>query len=296
MLAIVIPYYKITFFEETLKSIARQSDKRFKVYIGNDASSENPNDLLEKYIGQFDFVYYHFETNIGGVSLVKQWNRCLGMIEGEEWVMFLGDDDLLEENVVSEFYSNLNEINFATNVVRYSTCKIDSVGSLISPQYIHPKIEYSIDFFFRNVRSSLSEYIFRKTKIREIGFKDFPLAWQSDVLAVLEFSDFKNVYSINDAKVFIRITDLSISGKQDNLKLKYKAVFDFYYYLITYRLNYFNSAQKDKLYTQINKSYLNDKKNIAYFLKLSNFYLSKFLFVDYLNFLKSIMLNVLKIK
>lgn len=296
MLAIVIPYYKITFFEETLKSISRQSDKRFKVYIGNDASSENPNDLLEKYIGQFDFVYHHFETNLGGVSLVKQWNRCLGMIEGQEWVMFLGDDDLLEENVVSEFYSNLNEINFATNVVRYSTCKIDSVGSLISPQYVHPKIEYSIDFFFRNVRSSLSEYIFRKTKIREIGFKDFPLAWQSDVLAVLEFSDFKNVYSINDAKVFIRITDLSISGKQDNLKLKYKAVFDFYYYLITYRLNYFNSAQKDKLYTQINKSYLNDKKNIAYFLKLSNFYLSKFLFIDYLNFLKSIMLNVLKIK
>ena len=261
MLAIVIPYYKITFFEATLTSLARQTDQRFKVYIGDDTSPESPNNLLENFKGKFDFVCHHFETNLGGISLVKQWNRCLEMIDSEEWVMFLGDDDLLEENVVSEFYSNLNEIDSVTNVVRYSTCKIDALGLLISPQFTHPKIEYSTDFFFRNVRSSLSEYVFRKTKIREIGFKDFPLAWQSDVLAVLEFSDFRNVYSINDAKVYIRITDLSISGKQDNLKLKYKAVFDFYYYLITYRLTYFNSIQKDKLYTQINKSYLNDKKN-----------------------------------
>lgn len=41
MLAIVIPYYKLTFFEETLQSLANQSDKRFKVYIGDDASPED---------------------------------------------------------------------------------------------------------------------------------------------------------------------------------------------------------------------------------------------------------------
>lgn len=296
MLAIVIPYYKITFFEETLISLANQTDQRFKVYIGDDASLESPNDLLEKFRGKFDFVYHHFKTNLGGISLVRQWNRCLEMTDNEVWVMFLGDDDLLEENVVSEFYRNLNEIDAIANVIRYSTCKIDALGLLTSPQFTHPKIEYSTDFFFRNIRSSLSEYIFRKSKIREIGFKEFPLAWQSDVLAVLEFSDFKNVYSINEAMIYIRITDLSISGKQDNLKLKYKAVFDFYYYLITYRLTCFNSVQKSKLYRHINKSYLNDKKNIIYFLKLSNFYLSKFLFADYCNFLKSIIINVLKIK
>lgn len=296
MLAIIIPYYKITFFEATLNSLASQTDKRFKVYIGDDASPESPNDLLEKFKGKFDFVYHYFKTNLGGTSLVKQWNRCLETAGREEWVMFLGDDDLLEENVVCEFYKNLNEIDAIVNVVRYSTCKIDASGLFISSQYIHPTIEYSTDFFFRNVRSSLSEYIFRKTKISEIGFKDFPLAWQSDVLAVLEFSDFKNVYSINSAKVFVRITSLSISGRQDNLKLKYKAVFDFYYYLLTNKLYCFNTVQKDKLYSQINKSYLNDKKNGTYFLKLSRFYLSKFLFIDYFKFIKSIFVNVLKIK
>ena len=47
MLAIVIPYFKLTFFEETLQSLANQTDQRFKVYIGDDASLENPSDLLE---------------------------------------------------------------------------------------------------------------------------------------------------------------------------------------------------------------------------------------------------------
>jgi len=56
MLAIVIPYYKLTFFEATLQSLADQTDKRFKVYIGDDASPENPSRLLERYQGKFDFL------------------------------------------------------------------------------------------------------------------------------------------------------------------------------------------------------------------------------------------------
>ena len=296
MLAFIIPYYKLTFFEATLQSLACQTDKRFKVYIGDDASPENPSFLLEKYKDQFEFSYTRFETNLGGVSLVQHWNRCIAMCNDCDWIMILGDDDVLGENCVAEFYANWNEINAFTNVVRFSTYKIDGLGLLISPQYKHPKMEYSTDFIFRNVRSSLSEYVFRKTQIIEIGFKDFPLAWQSDVLAVLEFSHYKNVYSINDASVFIRISELSISGKQDNLKLKYKAVFDFYYYLINNGLDFFSNIQKDKLYRQVNKSYLNDKKNYMYILKLTKFYLRNFLFVYYFRFLKSIILNILKIE
>ena len=45
MLAIVIPYYKYTFFEETLLSLQNQTNKKFNVYIGDDASPENPLDL-----------------------------------------------------------------------------------------------------------------------------------------------------------------------------------------------------------------------------------------------------------
>lgn len=56
MLAIVIPYYKLTFFDETLQSRVNQKDQRFKVYIGDDASPEDWTVLLEKYKAPF---YYH---------------------------------------------------------------------------------------------------------------------------------------------------------------------------------------------------------------------------------------------
>ena len=80
MLAIIIPYYKIRFFEETLKSLENQTDMRFKVYIFNDNSPENPEKLIEKFKNSFYFEYFKFNENLGGKSLVKHWHRCLEKI------------------------------------------------------------------------------------------------------------------------------------------------------------------------------------------------------------------------
>lgn len=293
MLAIIIPYYKIIFFEETLESLSKQTDKRFKVYIGDDASSENPIFLLEKYKGKFDFVYHRFETNLGSISLTKQWERCIALSENEGWIMILGDDDVFGENVVEGFYVNLNKIEEnKINVIRYSSQKIYSDGSIISDIYQHPTIEKATDFFFRKSRSSLSEYIYRKVKVNEIGFKNFPLGWYSDILAVLEFSEFKNIYSINNAQIFIRISAYSISGNDFNLKLKAESTFEFYYYLLTNKVELFDEKQKKELCFVLCKCYLNDKKKLIYFFKASVSLLSNYLFKDFFNFIKLILVSL----
>lgn len=295
MLAIVIPYYKLTFFEETLKSLKAQTNQRFKVYIGDDASPENPNHLLEKYQGSFDFLYHRFNENLGGTSLTKQWERCIKLTKEEKWIMILGDDDVLDTNVVEEFYQNLNEIeNQNIAVIRFSTVKMDENGQVTTDVYQHPKVEETVDFLFRKTRTSLSEYIFLKDKVIEIGFKNFPLAWFSDVLAILEFSDFKKIFTINTAILKIRISNISISGNQDNIKLKSKATFEYYHYLIVNKNKYFNHEQRKILLLKLNKSYINDKKNAGYFFKISKIYLSNFLIRDYFQFIKSIINNYFK--
>jgi hypothetical protein len=38
-------------------------------------------DLLEKYKGKFEFEYHRFESNLGGISLVRQWERCIAFIK-----------------------------------------------------------------------------------------------------------------------------------------------------------------------------------------------------------------------
>ena len=278
MLAIVIPYYKLTFFEATLQSLADQTDKRFMVYIGDDASLESPDDLLEKYQQKFDFEYYRFEENLGGTSLVKQWERCIAMTKDEEWVMILGDDDVLGKNVVAEFYNNLPKIKSENvNVVRFSTQKIDDEGKLISEIYYHPKIENAVDFLFRKLkggtRSTLSEYIFKQKIVLKIKFKNLPLAWYADLLGVLEFSLFGTIYTINEALLKFRLSGINITSKTDDHVLKNEATFQFYYYLLTDKKSHFNKEQSAILIDKLEKTILDNKKNLNFWIKTLNLYI-----------------------
>lgn len=294
MLAIVIPYYKLTFLEATLESLANQTDKKFKVYIGDDASPENPSDLIKKYLGKFDFVYHRFKGNLGGLSLVKQWERCMALIDGEEWLMILGDDDVLGENVVEEFYTNLPEISKEKiNVVRFATQKIDTY-TLLSEKYFHPKIEKSTEYFSRHFRSSLSEYVFNKQKVETIGFKDFPLGWFSDILAVLEFSNFKELFTINEAFVYVRVSNISISGSQQDSELKSKSTFNFYYYLLSKKREQFTRTEMLVLLKKINNSYLNNKIKVNWFFRISTIYFINFFLIEYCYFIKDILISSLK--
>ncbi|WP_395051079.1 glycosyltransferase family 2 protein [Flavobacterium sp.] len=251
MLAIIIPYYKLAFFEETLQSLENQTDQRFKVYIGDDASPENPGEVLERYKGKFDFLYHRFDTNIGGISLVKQWMRCINMTGGEDWIMILGDDDYFEETVIENWYKNYGIFNGKSNLVRFASKVIDEKSGTISESFQHPEFENAMDSLFRKfmgkTRSSLSEHVFSRESYIKHGFVDFPLAWYSDDMAWLDFSDNKPIYTINESTIFVRISEESISGMNDNLVLKYKAKELFYRNLVFDKLSRFNSIQKRSL-------------------------------------------------
>ena len=261
MLAIVIPYYKLTFFEETLQSLAHQTDKRFKVYIGDDASPENPANLLNQYQGKFDFVYHRFESNLGGISLTQQWERCIALSGKEEWIMILGDDDFLSENVVEEFYKQFPKFQFKVNVVRFASQLVYEIDHSKSKIYTHPVREKATDAFYRKFRrrtmSSLSEYAFAKEAYEKHGFYNYPLAWNSDDRAWLDFSEDKLIYSINEAIVHPRMSAINITGKKDNLELKNQSTADFYHFLIQKKMKEFTKYERIKL---IRKYYFELKK------------------------------------
>ncbi|WP_158838003.1 glycosyltransferase [Polaribacter sp. L3A8] len=248
MLAIVIPYFKLTYFEETIKSLVNQNNKNFTVYIGNDASSECPKELLEKYKDTLNFKYKKFSTNLGGNSLVKQWDRCIDLIENEDWIMILGDDDYLENTVVDCFYNSYKEFKGKANVIRFSTKNISDKSNTTPSKNVQPKWELASDAFFRRINgetgSTLSEYIFSKKSYDKFGFFNYPLAWHSDDQAWLDFSDGKPIFSINEASVIIRISNLSITGKKDNLKLKDEANILFYEKFLLENLSSFSKRKR----------------------------------------------------
>jgi len=251
MLAIVIPYYKISFFEATLQSLEYQTDKRFKVYIGDDNSSENPTCLLKKYEGKFDFQYHKFNENLGGTSLVKHWERCIDLAETQSWIMILGDDDYLDETVIDSWYKQYNNFNRKANVIRFASRVVDEKLQTISGLYTHNVLEKPSDSYYNRfkgyTRSSLSEHVFLKQAYQKYRFTDYPVAWHSDDKAWLDFSEDKPIYSINESAVFIRMSAINISGKKEYDVVKNDATSKFLKDVLRQKLNDFNKAQRLEL-------------------------------------------------
>ncbi|MBV2166781.1 MAG: glycosyltransferase family 2 protein [Kaistella sp.] len=252
MLTIIIPYYKITFLKETLSSLERQTCKNFNLFIGNDASPDDPEHLIRKVLKTTPFIYKKYNENLGAKNLVKHWQRCIEDSNIKEWFMILGDDDVISGNFVKAFYSNLNEINkYHCNVIKFSQGWIDEKGTQIREFTNYPKLMKPFENwekkFINGDQSSLSEHIFRTSSYLKHGFRHFPLAWSSDDFAVLEISDGKDIYFIKNAEVKVRISKENISGKTDNEEEKKKALHLANEYLI------------NKYYREIPKDYLSSK-------------------------------------
>jgi glycosyltransferase involved in cell wall biosynthesis len=280
-LAIVIPYYKIDFFEKTLKSLYNQTNQNFKIYIGDDASKNSPKKIIDKFSFLYPVNYVRFDTNLGSKSLASQWNRCVELSENEKWLLLLCDDDLLDNSCVSEFYTCVDEIEKNNiDVVRFATDIIDENDLKLNEVVSHPKIEKSTDFLIRRLsggtRNSISENIFKTNVVKNIKFKNFPLAWHSDDLALLEFSNFDNLFTINNAKVYFRLSSVNITNNKNNFIDKNKASFMFYNYLIRYKSNYFTPNQKNIIIEKLEKRILEDKKNIKNWMLIIHLYLCNF--------------------
>lgn len=262
-LAIIIPYYKIQFFRETLLSLEAQTDKRFQLYIGNDASPDDPLPTIKETL-TIPYQYYNYAENIGGKNLAEQWERILHETGGNfEWFMILGDDDMLSPNFVEEFYKNLPEINSnQCNVIKYAQYWVDEKGKRINENTEFPKLFSRLENwkkkFVTGERASLSEHIFRTSEFKKHGFQKFPLAWGSDDAAVFDVAGASPLYFIHTAQVMVRVSPESISGSTDKDGEKKAA----HHYFEKYMINHhYKNLEKEDIYKMINQQISYSYKN-----------------------------------
>lgn len=215
-LAIVIPAFKGDYFELALESIAKQTCKDFTLYIGDDAS---PNDLeliVDKYRSEIDIFYVRFDENFGGSDLVKQWERCIDLTQEEEWIWLFSDDDIMEENCVESFYNELF-LNRDLDLFHFDVKIIDQVGLIYEESQKFPKKINVEDFFFKRINNELHsfivEYIFSKELyFRKNKFQNFDLAWCSDDATWMKFGKEKGIYTISNAFVLWRYSQVNVSS------------------------------------------------------------------------------------
>lgn len=218
-LAIIIPYYKISHFEVLLEALTKQTNQDFSVYVGNDCSPANPEHIIEKYYEKLHLKYHKFSARLGHVSLTQQWNRCLNLVNGEEWVWILPDDDLPSPNCVEEFYRALDMVDkFNIKIFRLPLEIIDYHGSVLNKiGESAPAIETNYEFYSRVVvgkaASSLGDNIFNKRALVATGgFVDFPKAWGSDHATVLRVSSGGSISFLKNAKLGFRMSGENISS------------------------------------------------------------------------------------
>lgn len=233
-LAIVIPAYKIDFFDSALKSLSDQTNKNFTVYIGIDASKADFESVIDKYKYSVSIIYQRFDENLGGKDLVAQWNRCLNLIKEEQWIWLFSDDDMMEADCIEKFY---NEIRNGANydLYHFDVDIINERNEVIKKTKAFPTVIDGVSFLKKKnsavLDSFVVEYIFRRsTFIRLGGFQYFDLAWGTDIATWAKIGKEKGIKTIPGVKVFWRQSSLNITPKVDKERLirKLKAHVCFY--------------------------------------------------------------------
>jgi len=215
-LAIVIPAYKRDYFDQALASIANQTCKNFTVYVGDDNSPHEIHEVVKKFDRQIKITYKRFNENLGGTDLAAQWNRCLDMAEGEEWLWLFSDDDIMEPNCVELFY-NFIDTNSEASLLHFNVQIIDGNGRIKTELAPFPDRLSSANFFRGRINGDISsfavEYIFKRDLYLKNGkFERFDLAWNSDDATWIKFAFENEIHTIRGGKILWRYSNSNISA------------------------------------------------------------------------------------
>lgn len=226
-LAIVIPAFKIDFFERSLASIHAQTNKDFNLYVIVDGSKEDFDSVIRQYSFPGKFIFHTFPNNLGKKDLVEAWNRCLEFVENENWIWLFSDDDEMDIHCVQWFYDKIIEDNERYDLYRFNNVKINENSQVISKISKHPEIESSESFLRRRLHyqtsNFVSEYIFNRNRFYECGgFVSFPAAWATDDATWIQLGLKKNIYTLQGGIVKWRKSFINISGIRGDKSLRRK--------------------------------------------------------------------------
>lgn len=231
-LAFVIPSYRAVFLKDTLNSLANQTCQDFRVYIGNDASPDNIESIVEEFHDKLEIVYQRFEYNLGSQDLVSHWKRCVEMCQDEEWICLFSDDDILEPNCVEAFLTCKRKDQ--VDVLHYNLNIIDKDGQIIRQCPDYPEMISGTEFFKQlatfAIDARMPEFIFRRSVLLEKGLVNFDLAWRSDNATVMNIAGNKGIVTIEgeDARVRWRSSDVNLSSYNTHTERKSEATVCFF--------------------------------------------------------------------
>ena len=213
-LAILIPTARLTFLHKTLRSLAFQSDRRFRVYVADDASGEDLAGVVAEFEDSLDIRCQTFSPNLGGTSLALHIERALDMLREETFVLVLSDDNELSKFAVGRFHKTVaRHPDF--DVYHWNTEIIDEKGNVLETPKGFGRKEMNDrlfkDIFFKGVPAPLSSFVFRRNVFTERLFLDETLL-RTGLQTIFSASAEKGIRLIRRGKLRWRRHDQAMSS------------------------------------------------------------------------------------
>jgi glycosyltransferase involved in cell wall biosynthesis len=220
-IAIIIPAYKGEYLSRTLESLAAQSCKDFHVFIGDDASPSRIQEIVSKFTHSIPLTYHRFEENLGGKDLTAQWQRCIDLAVGYDWIWLFSDDDIFSPDAIASAHQEiLARPNY--DIYRLGVDIIDSNENILYSNPQPQSVCAGTDFLLHKWQGKSSnfavEFIFRSSYFKHIGgFSKFDLAWNSDDSTWFRMSRPNGIAGIPNGKIQWRSSNINIS-RDDSLQ------------------------------------------------------------------------------
>lgn len=263
--SICIPAYKSQHLQACIQSILDQTVEDFELILLNDRSPQ-PVEEVVKGFSDPRIRYFCNEKNVGAYHLVQNWNKCMDLSQGE-YLVIMGDDDLLEPNYLEEFL-RLIERYPDLNVYHCRSQIIDEEGNthLLTPSC--PSFETVYDSIWHRLnqlRSNyISDYIYRREAlIKQGGFYDLPLAWGSDDITAFIASAERGIAHSNEPVFKYRSHGMSISSTTSNGLVKLEADLGYENWLENFLQTPPESSRNSVIYSHLlrqQKQYMKQRK------------------------------------
>jgi glycosyltransferase involved in cell wall biosynthesis len=138
--SVLIPTYNYAhFLDETIQSVLNQTFQNYELIIVDNNSTDNTDEVVQKYLSDNRVSFYKNETNIG---LVGNWNKCLEYANGE-YIKYLCADDKFLPSLLQEFVAVMdkyNNISFVTSNFKlfglFNDTKIKPHSHLVNGSYV----------------------------------------------------------------------------------------------------------------------------------------------------------------
>lgn len=214
LVTIAIPAYKRHWLAEAILSALSQDYHNIELVIVDDCSPQNLKEVVTPFLSDPRVRFYQNEQNLGTVSIVLNWNRCVEYARGEYFVL-LCDDDILQPNFVSRLLQ-LSDTYPACSLCHARKWNMNEQG-VKTEAPLWPEYESGETFLrqrlAKNRHHTISEFLIKTSALKEAGgYVVFPSGFYSDNASIIQLSQAGGIASSQECLMTFRFSDEHMSG------------------------------------------------------------------------------------